>query len=118
MDVPAFQRAFHGRLSALANAHTMMLAEGGADLSFLLKNVLEPYRTVGRIEIAGPPIRLDSDAASAFSMAFHELATNASKYGALLSSDGILRVNWDETTQRDGNRTFSRKFPWIFSLSR
>jgi hypothetical protein len=47
MDVPAFQRAFHGRLSALANAHTMMLAEGGADLSFLLKNVLEPYRTVG-----------------------------------------------------------------------
>jgi two-component sensor histidine kinase len=42
MDVLAFQTAFQGRLTALASAHSMMLAESGADLPHLLKNVLEP----------------------------------------------------------------------------
>lgn len=41
----------------------------------------------------GPDLAVGSSAALAFSMAFHELCTNAAKYGAL-STDGIVAIKW------------------------
>ncbi|WP_380069351.1 hypothetical protein [Dankookia sp. GCM10030260] len=44
--------------------------------------------------MAGPDLRLKPRAALALSLALHELATNAMKYGALSVPDGRLRVAW------------------------
>jgi two-component sensor histidine kinase len=84
-DTAAFRKAFDGRLSALANAHPLLLGQWGADLQTLVKRALEPYGSDKVIELTGPSIRLAPDAATALSMATHELATNAAKYGALSS---------------------------------
>ena len=50
--------------------------------------------TVTRILISGPDIRLAPSRFKALSMAFHELMTNARKYGALSASDGVIRIEW------------------------
>jgi two-component sensor histidine kinase len=59
--------------------------------------------TADKIELTGPSIRLVPNAAPTLSMATHELATDAAKYGALSSLNGRLRVKWDvEATRGDG----------------
>ena len=47
-----------------------------------------------RIEITGPPIVVSPEAAQTIGLALHELATNASKYGALSGPAGKLAVQW------------------------
>ena len=46
------------------------------------------------IEMQGPPVRLSAKVALALSMAFHELATNAAKYGALSKAEGRALISW------------------------
>lgn len=62
----------------------------------LLLQELEPYRSEegARFAVAGPDFALSSKAALALGMAFHELATNAAKYGALSGPEGQVRVSW------------------------
>jgi two-component sensor histidine kinase len=92
--ISASRAAFDGRLAALANAQSMMLAVDGMDLERLLNRMLKPY-PVERIDIAGPLIRLTPEATAGLGMAIHELATNAVKYGALSTHNGHVKVNWD-----------------------
>jgi PAS domain S-box-containing protein len=105
-DPAAFARAVEGRVAALARAHTM-LAEGqwrGAALRPLIEAELAaflPGETVvsdrsapPRVEVAGPDLALAPVAMQALSMAVHELATNAVKYGGLSASGGRVRVSW------------------------
>jgi two-component sensor histidine kinase len=102
-----FRKAFDGRLSALANAHSLVLGQWGADLQTLVKKVLEPYGSDKVIELTGPAIRLAPDAATALSMAAHELATNAAKYGALSSPNGKLSIKWDIRTAPGEGQAFT-----------
>jgi PAS domain S-box-containing protein len=95
-----FLAAFDGRIRALVMAHDLLTANSwqGASLEDVVSRTLAPYVTrngVGhRIEIAGPSIRLGSEAAVTLHMAFHELATNAAKYGALSTPAGSVAVIW------------------------
>jgi two-component sensor histidine kinase len=86
---------FSGRLSAMANAHQQLMASNwaSADLRETIVNTLQPFRNE-QFEIEGPPLRIGEKAALAFSMAVHELATNAAKYGALQNTDGCVRIRW------------------------
>src|SRR5262249_55987297 len=81
----AFSVAVAGRLQALAIAHVMRTRTRwiGMGLKELLTAVLAPYRGAdeARVTLVGPPILLPAAAVVPLSMAFHELATNASKYG-------------------------------------
>jgi two-component sensor histidine kinase len=87
-------RAFEERLFALSRAHDVLTRENwdGAELGEVIKEVLEPYlRQSGtRFVIEGSPMRLAPGVALALAMAFHELATNAAKYGALSVPSGRL----------------------------
>jgi two-component sensor histidine kinase len=49
---------------------------------------------VERVDIEGPEILLKPDIAQVVSMVFHELSTNASKYGALSNAAGSIRISW------------------------
>lgn len=58
-----------------------------------------------RIEISGPSLSLTPSAAQALGMAFHELATNAAKYGALSNGAGKVAIAWSvESDERSGPR--------------
>jgi two-component sensor histidine kinase len=63
----------------------------------LLLQELEPYRTDEgqRFMVDGPDLLVTPKAALALGMAFHELATNAAKYGALSKSEGHVHVRWE-----------------------
>lgn len=99
-DVAGFVRAIEGRVAALARAQTLLAADrwSGADLGALLRGELAAFlnsRGTGpRVELLGPPTALPPGAAQPLSMAIHELATNAVKYGALSVPEGHLFIRW------------------------
>jgi len=97
--LPAFERAFLARIGALAQAHDLLteVAWEGASLNRVIGQTLAPYVAQGepdRISIAGPDVRLGPNAAVTLTMAFHELATNAGKYGSFSTADGQVDVKW------------------------
>ena len=96
-DAPQFE-VFEARLFALAQAHNLLTRENweGASLRELLLQELEPHRSLAPARFAanGPDIRFAPKAAIALAMAFHELATNAAKYGAFSTPTGEVRVEW------------------------
>jgi two-component sensor histidine kinase len=89
-----FRRTFDARLAALARAYSLALEAGQADLRQLVADTLAPYSLDNKFSLEGPTLQLTQDAAVAFSLATHELATNAAKYGALSQDGGSVRVRW------------------------
>ncbi|MDP2085873.1 MAG: HWE histidine kinase domain-containing protein [Gemmobacter sp.] len=89
---------FVGRLTALAHSHALLARNRweGASLRALLYDALAPCQDqrVGRIAIEGPDILLTPKSAQTLSLAFHELATNSVKYGALSNAEGRVTVAW------------------------
>src|SRR6201999_2558550 len=66
-----------------------------APLQDVIGTALSPYRTgEGRFTVSGPPHVVKSRQALALSLAIHELATNALKYGALRASGGRVSITW------------------------
>jgi PAS domain S-box-containing protein len=90
---------FDARLISLSRTHDLLSRETweSASLRELLLLELEPYRSVERTRfvIDGPELTVNPKAALALGLAFHELATNAAKYGALSKPAGQVRVVWD-----------------------
>lgn len=93
-----------GRIQALAFAHDQVVrGAGGGSLADLLSAELTPYRSQSRsIVVDGPDAWLDSQAYSVMALVFHEMATNAAKYGSLSRPAGGLSVTW--TVEDDGCR--------------
>ncbi|SDC70928.1 PAS domain S-box-containing protein [Belnapia rosea] len=94
-------RIVEGRVAALARAQTILARRRweGAELHALLEGELAAFLTgirmdAPRAELIGPPVTVAAHAAQPLSMAVHELATNAMKYGALSRRGGLLQVSW------------------------
>lgn len=112
-SMPERLEAFEERLLALAGAHDVLSHENweGADLKQIVALVLGPHNPGGkRLVTEGPSIRLKPPAALAVAMALHELATNATKYGALSASTGTVRLSWKTTGEGEAKRL---KLAWV-----
>jgi two-component system, chemotaxis family, CheB/CheR fusion protein len=87
-----------GRLNAFARTQAMVTRdpESGIDFEYLVVEELLGYnaREGEQLRVSGPPVRLQPKAAESFALAFHELATNAIKYGALSQPGGKIDVSW------------------------
>lgn len=97
--VDEFVEVIEGRIAALARAQTLLAADrwSGADLRSLIRGELRAFldRADGaRVELSGETVMLPAGAAQPVSMAIHELATNAVKYGALSRQEGRLTITW------------------------
>ena len=90
-----FATDLQARIQGLAKTHEVLTqAEWmGADLRDLLQMELAPYGGA-HFELAGPDITLPPKSALALGMVFHELATNAAKYGPLTIDGGKVAVRW------------------------
>lgn len=94
-DPADFREQFEARLMALSGTHDLLTASSwrSAWLSDVLLAELRPHGE-GRYELAGEDVELAPDAALTLGLVFHELATNAAKYGALSAEGGRVRVEW------------------------
>lgn len=102
----AFREAFEARLLALSETHNL-LTQGswqGADLREVVLAELAPHfdHYEPRFTLHGGHVHLGPKAAVALGMAFHELVTNAAKYGALSVPSGRVAVIWGVRATADG----------------
>lgn len=88
------RQKFEARLHALARAHHNLVKSNWSRIRLgdLVRSELEPFSA--RATIAGPEVLLGPQQAQSFSLALHELATNAVKHGALSSPSGRVVVDW------------------------
>lgn len=97
-SIDAYVHTLAGRIKALAHAHDQVVrGDGGGSMGDLLAAELSPYREAATVVLDGPPVLLDARAFSVMALVFHELATNAAKYGALSAGEGRLEVRWTAT---------------------
>ncbi len=107
-SVDDFLNQFNARVQALARSHDLLVQENwhGAGLRDLLESQLSPYvdTELTQVTIEGPAVLLKPETAQNLGLALHELASNASKYGALSASAGKISVRWSEIMNegRDG----------------
>ena len=103
--LPADMRSgFVARLHALSRAHDALAAEDqeGADLRDLLAFTADEAGGHERFRITGPSVLLPPHQVTSLSMALHELATNAIKYGSLSAPEGHVLVEYDREQHDTG----------------
>jgi PAS domain S-box-containing protein len=101
-DVDAFIDAYMERLKAILRTGDIVLSSDSrtADLRAVIETAIAPFQrddAPERVVLDGPPIALSERTAGSLALAFHELATNAMKYGALSTAPGTVSVRWSLT---------------------
>lgn len=112
-DLADFRVNFSRRIEALAATHNLLAEDAwtGLTLEDLINAELAPYVPLGtgRARLDLPRVRIATDTAIALGLIFHELVTNAVKYGALsndtggiamtasVAADGLLTLEWRES---------------------
>jgi two-component sensor histidine kinase len=118
-SVEEMSQTLSGRFHALASAHGLVRRTFGVgshstkvtDLTALLKAILQPHEhavpdATSRFTVCGPDIAFGEHSLNGIALVFHELATNAAKYGALKSEHGKIAVDWTQ----DGDKLV---FHWL-----
>ena len=100
-DQPAAWANVDRRIRALSATDDLIarVDGSGCDIKDLLISELGPYGHV-RFTLNGDPLFLPAKLAVSLALVFHELATNASKYGAFSSARGLLQVSWSVSEER------------------
>ena len=103
-----YREALLARIGNLADASDLIEStqERRISLDALLSRTLKPYMAVcdDRIYSSGPDVDLEPRLGLALHMIFHELATNACKYGALASLSGRGEMHWSMRQDADGRK--------------
>ncbi len=101
-----FESRFNSRIQALADAHDLLVEQqwGGALLENLVSAQLSAFG-MDKVNCRGDRVMLRAEAVQNVALALHELATNASKYGALSVPDGRVSIEWAFEEGAPGART-------------
>ncbi|HEV2816380.1 MAG TPA: HWE histidine kinase domain-containing protein [Allosphingosinicella sp.] len=109
-DPEVIRESIESRLFALSRSHDLLTRENweSAGLHDIVDAALEPFGVADgrseRFKVTGANVRFPPKAALALGIAFHELATNAVKYGAFSGDAGCVRVAWTIEPAPGGNR--------------
>ncbi len=105
-DLTTVRADIAGRLQALSRAHDLLTRQSWAAASTVevveqvISSLSLPRR---RLEVCGSPLQLGPKPALQLTLALHELATNALKYGALSDGAGRVRIEWRVATEGGGD---------------
>ncbi|BBC71130.1 histidine kinase [Altererythrobacter sp. B11] len=106
MDARAVAAKINERVQALGRSYEPTLDEavlGTIHVGQAIRSVLSPYDPEeNRILLNGNGVRTEPNAISAIGLTLHELATNATKYGALSQEGGMVEVSWQHTRDKLG----------------
>lgn len=96
-SLAAFTEGLNQRIRSISRAHSLLTQSRweGVSLEALIREELRAYEAEHpNFVVEGPPLLLAPKTALALSLAIHELATNAAKYGAFSVSSGRIDVTW------------------------
>lgn len=105
-DIEDFEVRFRGCIQALAFSHDLLVAHDwqGATMDELLHIQLAPFGGVdsGKITLDGPEVFLAPQTMQSLGLILHELATNATKHGALSTPGGMVAISWTRDDANEG----------------
>ena len=103
-DLPSFVDGFTARLNAMSRTHGLLAGQrwNGTSLRRLIEEEVLNHVGPEQVVMTGPATSVSPAAAQSFGMLFHELTTNALKYGAFSIPGGTVEIRWDiETGEHD-----------------
>ena len=105
-DPREFEELIRSRIMALSRSHDLLVNSewAGASLFDLIQEQLKPFGHEAQVSLSGPLLTLQPNAVQNLGMAFHELGTNSSKYGALAVDAGRLEITWQIAAGASGKR--------------
>ena len=97
-SLESYALALEQRIAALAAAHDLAVSDSmrGVSLRGILDTELGPYvaSDASQVMLSGPTVGLRADVAPMIALVFHEIVSNAAKYGALSTGEGIVQAKW------------------------
>lgn len=108
-DPEEFEFLIRERIIALSKSHDLLVSSEwvGASVFDLVEEHLKPFGHEEQVTLSGPMLTLLPNSVQYLGMAFHELATNSTKYGALSGNAGRITVSWQVVVGASGEREFS-----------
>jgi len=108
-DAKTTRDAIDARIFALARSHDLLTEEEweSAGLLDVVNAALKPFVAQGRedrVVVSGENIHIRPALVLALSIALHELATNAVKYGSFSNDSGRILMGWETVAAPDGDR--------------
>ncbi|HZL29808.1 MAG TPA: PAS domain S-box protein [Pseudolabrys sp.] len=109
-----FRERFEGRLIALSKAHDQLTMHHweNADLRDVINDSLAAYAGAGRVVVRGENVVLRPRAVLTLAMVFHEMTTNAAKYGALSAQGGRIEITWQRLAA-EGDQPPNLQIEWV-----
>lgn len=102
LSAKQYQETFMGRLETIFNAQEFISSNcDKADVAAVIKQAIPPMAVSRVAVVPGPHVYLTQYQVMPISMMLHEMLTNATKYGAISNSTGVVHLDWS-TEQRDG----------------
>ena len=112
-DIEEFEVRFRGCIQALAHSHDLLVQHDwqGATLQDLLRVQLASFGGIDskKIAVQGPEVMLSPSAMQSLGIVLHELATNATKHGALSTPAGSVTISWKLESQNGARVVWREK---------
>ena len=128
-SLESYALALEQRIAALAAAHDLAVSDTmrGVSLRGILDTELSPFlgSNAAQVVMSGPTVGLRADVAPMIALVVHEVVSNAAKYGALSSTEGIVQIKWSVEDDQlslswrevGGPTVGGTITPWLRSLS-